>query len=449
MAGFDGFSPLPYNNHYIMKVAAFVGIQSKLGTEKGHKRDMSTGTYSLSALRLALKHLYEPRALQASPLVGMLGTAGRANAPALLRQTLIQAIESLKPEDDVPAQAPAWRVYEILYYRYVQQCSQEEVADQLGLSVRHLKREQGKALEVLAQRLGERFDLRIQWDEDAEREPSGEEREAASSTPGDELRWLEDLPPTRPAELRAALPAVLDLVGSIAARYGVRLQAGEGEGIPALAVHPVVLRQVLLSVLCVAIRRTAGGRLQVTARPLRWYVEIRVEGDGGAQPPGLSAEDADNLTVARQLLATCGGNLDLPAGSSSFVASLTLPSAEQVPVLVIDDHLDALRLLQRYASGTRYRVSCAQNAEQAFALARELPPQVIVLDVMMPEVDGWELLGRLKQHPLTGGVPIIACTILAQEELAYSLGVSAFLRKPLNRRDFLAALDRLVAQTRA
>ena len=59
--------------------------------------------------------------------------------------------------------------------------------------------------------------------------------------------------------------------------------------------------------------------------------------------------------------------------------------------------------------------------------------------------DGWKVLGRLRQHPDTSQIPVIVCTILPQEDLAFSLGASAYLRKPLKRADFLAALDRVTS----
>jgi CheY-like chemotaxis protein len=71
---------------------------------------------------------------------------------------------------------------------------------------------------------------------------------------------------------------------------------------------------------------------------------------------------------------------------------------------------------------------------------------VIVLDVMMPRIDGWEMLGRLRSNRATSHVPVIVCTIMAQEELALSLGAAGFLKKPVTRQDFLAALDRQVGQ---
>jgi CheY-like chemotaxis protein len=71
-------------------------------------------------------------------------------------------------------------------------------------------------------------------------------------------------------------------------------------------------------------------------------------------------------------------------------------------------------------------------------------PKIIVLDVMMPGINDWELLGQLREHPRLREIPIIVCTILPLEQLALLLGAAAFLRKPVSRELFLQALDRQV-----
>ena len=63
---------------------------------------------------------------------------------------------------------------------------------------------------------------------------------------------------------------------------------------------------------------------------------------------------------------------------------------------------------------------------------------------MIPEIDGWKMLGRISENPATRDIPVIICTVLPQEELAHSLGAVAFLKKPFNRHDFLSLLDPLV-----
>ena len=118
---------------------------------------------------------------------------------------------------------------------------------------------------------------------------------------------------------------------------------------------------------------------------------------------------------------------------------------QHTAVLVVDDNADTLQLFGRYASGTRYCLTGTRDPGQALRLVGELDPQVIVLDVMMPEVDGWELLARLRADPHTSEAAIVICTVLPQEALALALGADAFLQKPVGQEAFLAVLDRLTA----
>jgi CheY-like chemotaxis protein len=118
---------------------------------------------------------------------------------------------------------------------------------------------------------------------------------------------------------------------------------------------------------------------------------------------------------------------------------------EQVVVFAIDDNADTLQLLQRYLAGTRYPFVGIRDPQQALALVEGLAPKIILLDVMLPGVDGWELLGRLREHPRLRGVPIVVCTILPMEQFALILGAAAFIHKPVSREALLAVLDRLSA----
>jgi len=149
--------------------------------------------------------------------------------------------------------------------------------------------------------------------------------------------------------------------------------------------------------------------------------------------------------MAGELAALCKATLALAADARAFDAIVTLPAVGQSPVLAIDDNEDTLQLLQRYTLGTRYQLVATRDPQQAIALAKEHNPQAIMLDVMMPGLDGWELLGRLRQHPATAHIPVIVCTILVQREMARLLGASAFLKKPFTRQALLAALDQQVA----
>ena len=110
-------------------------------------------------------------------------------------------------------------------------------------------------------------------------------------------------------------------------------------------------------------------------------------------------------------------------------------------MLAIDDNPDTLQLLQRYTTDTRYRLLGESDPERSLALAEETMPDIILLDVLLQDIDGWELLGRFRAHPRLGGRPVIVCTVLPQRDLALSLGAAGFLSKPVSQRQLLAALD--------
>jgi CheY-like chemotaxis protein len=389
----------------------------------------------------ALNSLYEPHRLRQSPLAALFGVAARFDTPSALQRILIQAIESLRPGDDEPPQSRAWQIYEPLFYRYVEQLSQPEVADQLGLSVRHLRRKERSAVQALANLLWERFELDVRPSQDTALEAAAM-GEPEHPDMHEELAWLKGGLQSEPTSLDGTLPGVLALARGLAERYGVTLHIRVADDLPRVTADPVALKQGVLSLLSVAIPRAAGGRLAISARLLRWEVEIRVhcaEYPSGLKP-ALSSESA-SLRVAQQLADLSGASLTLSVDARAFDARLLLPAVEQLPVLAIDDNADALQLLHRYTSGTRYRLVTTRDPEQVQALVQKVSPAIIVLDVMMPKVDGWEVLGQLRQHPLTRHIPVIVCTILPQEEWAHFLGASAYLRKPLARETLLATLD--------
>jgi CheY-like chemotaxis protein len=429
-----------------------VAARPNAGPKADIEADMLTREEFLEYLREALNHLYDAERLRRSPLATLFGLADRFDAAAALQRILIDAIAALKPPAGETQQSPAWQIYEPLFYRYVEQLSADEVAEQLGIGTRHLRRWQSAAQEALADRLWQQFELSRRYADTAAEgaAPSaGDANDTLTNSAAqlrEELAWLKEISGTATADLAETLPPILDLAGKLAAQHGVSLDLALPPSLPRVGAVAVAVRQTLISLLSVVIPRAAGGRVSISVQQVGWNVEIRVacpQYQSGPQLPrrGETDSEADNLNMAQQVAEICGYGLRLAADARGFDAALVVPALEQIPVLAVDDSVDALQLLQRYAAGTRYRLITSKQAEEALELAAKFPPQIIVLDVMMPHVDGWEMLGRLRQHPLTADVPIIVCTILAQRDLAMLLGASDFLRKPFTRADFLAALD--------
>jgi CheY-like chemotaxis protein len=115
-------------------------------------------------------------------------------------------------------------------------------------------------------------------------------------------------------------------------------------------------------------------------------------------------------------------------------------------VLVIDDDPNALDLLGRTLQGAGVRVVTASDGQEALTLARTLKPAAITLDVLMPGMDGWEVLRELKADPETSEIPVIMVTMTDDRELGYALGATEFLTKPVVRDQLVQLLNRYSKQ---
>jgi CheY-like chemotaxis protein len=117
------------------------------------------------------------------------------------------------------------------------------------------------------------------------------------------------------------------------------------------------------------------------------------------------------------------------------------PGEERV-VLVIDDDPNALDLLGRTLQGAGVRVVTCGDGQEALNLARTLHPAAITLDVLMPGMDGWEVLRELKDDPETRDIPVIMVTMTDDRKLGYALGATEFLTKPVRRDQLVQLLNR-------
>ena len=303
-----------------------------------------------SELRAALTHLYDPAALRDSRLVALLGQESRADAMLALRRLLLDAIESLKPTDDVPPQSRSWRYYHILHGRFSEQLTQFEVGNDLGLSVRQLRRQEKRALAVLADKIWMRY---------------GRASAAPASPPGsaaprreDELAWSHAAFARESVEVDALIQSALETAEPMLQSSAVAVVFEPSDGLPKLALQLAPTKQALLNILTVALDWLMTGRLVLRAehQPAKRHVSLSVTGYG-ALASSAAELGVERLRVARELLGFSGGSLRHDADSGGGRACqfhLTLPTDAQITVLAIDDNPDTLRLLQRYTADSRF-----------------------------------------------------------------------------------------------
>jgi len=123
-------------------------------------------------------------------------------------------------------------------------------------------------------------------------------------------------------------------------------------------------------------------------------------------------------------------NPESAAASESIAAPLNM---EGKPVLVVDDDADTRQVLKHFLNRKGFPVECASSGEEGLRLARELHPMAIILDVMMPGMDGWAVLSTLKSEPEVRNIPVVMLTIVDDKNLGYTLGATDYMIKPVNR----------------
>lgn len=110
-------------------------------------------------------------------------------------------------------------------------------------------------------------------------------------------------------------------------------------------------------------------------------------------------------------------------------------------VLVVDDDPASRELLSRFVRREGFAVRCARDGEEGLRLARGIRPDAILLDVMMPRVDGWAVLSAVKADPELADIPVVMVSILKERGLAVSLGAEDYLTKPVDWSRLKRVLD--------
>jgi len=376
-------------------------------------------------VRDALEHLYDPAHLEVHPLLAEVApgtTPDGLSRAQRLRSVLKDAVEALRPQAGSPSSSPAWRSYLALRYRYIQGMSMGEAADDLGLSLRQLQRELRKGLDAVAALL---------WQK---RDPGGDGppdiRQAADLR--QELdRWKLS---RQPVEVQALVDETLWMLQPLLAQSGATVQVQIPAALPPVLADSTLTRQALFQVLRLLARGSPGATVIVRASSATAGVDLTLEG------ASLDATD-EGWQTARLLMGQQGSVLTAEATPPAGVRAIFhLPQVSQTRVLVIDDNPAIHQLFERYLTPHRYQVLHAEDGDAALRLAAEARPDVITLDVMMPNVDGWHILRELTQRPATAHIPIIVCSVLREPELALALGARAYLKKPVDRLQLLTAL---------
>ena len=173
------------------------------------------------------------------------------------------------------------------------------------------------------------------------------------------------------------------------------------------------------------------------------------------------------LTITKHFCAMLGGSIDVkstPGQGSTFtillpdraaksgqtdddfdierVSVTPAPSSSAINVLVVDDDPVVHDVLAATLGKEGYQLTHARDGLQALNIMRANPPDIVTLDVMMPKVDGWSVLGIMKSETQLEHIPVIMLTIVDDRNLGFSLGASEYMTKPIDRNRLIALIQK-------
>lgn len=266
----------------------------------------------------------------------------------------------------------------------------------------------------------------------------------------------------------------------------LRVSAALGE----LSSDMTKLRQVLINLLSNAIKFTNGGVIKLDVAAQRrnqndgFVFRIEDSGIGMTEEqmshlfqPFVQADSSTTrqyggtglgLAISRSFMNMLGGDISVeskPGEGSIFTCWLPTictnqtefraidadgtpytewKSSQSPKILLIDDEPFNYDLLKRYVEKENWTIAFASNGQTGLKLARELKPQVICLDILMPSMDGWRVLESIKSDPELNHIPVIIWSMTNDKQLGYALGASEFLVKPVSRDALVHVIDKYV-----
>jgi CheY-like chemotaxis protein len=398
-------------------------------------------------LRDALAHLYDPNFRPEPKLCEFLGCQVQDGMVAV-ESTILKAIEDLKPKDPSSTASQITKFYEVLYNRYVLLLTLEETALRMHLSVSSTWRDQRSAINYLATVLWKKSHVLYKPGQSGD--PNFPDRIEQSNEDPQNMDWHEQArrelaslyryTPDAVADVGKLVESVLELENNLAVSRGVQLEWVPNKSRLVAEIHPTVLRQLLIAVIGFFVRNTENKKVMLFTKLEDGNIKITVTARF-SNALGLTESD-----LLKNIPLLDDSSAEVFQDGNQVYLWLKFPSVERVTVLVVDDNQDMIRLYRRASEGSNYRIVPYVDGQDLFDAIQTTAPDVIVLDVMLPRQDGWDLLMQLHANQVTRYIPVIICSVVKEAELAYALGAAKFISKPVLPQDFIQALDQILAQ---
>ncbi len=290
-------------------------------------------------------------------------------------------------------------------------------------------------------------------------------------------------------EIEPIIKGVMSTALALVKDKPVELRQEVDDDLPVVWADPTRIRQIVLNLVSNACKFTDEGHVTLRATADPKYLTLSVSDTGVGIPKNqidsifeeFTQVDASTtrkvggtglgLPISRYFVEMHQGKIwveSAPGKGSTFHFTIPVkppdqneadlddlapvededtPQQEQV-IAAIDDDAGVLKLYERFLEPQGYQIIGISNGKKAVERVKEHMPAVVLLDVLMPDKDGWSILRELKKDPYTINIPVIICSIVSDRKRATSLGAVDYLTKPITGPELLKALKHIDQQAK-
>jgi CheY-like chemotaxis protein len=278
------------------------------------------------------------------------------------------------------------------------------------------------------------------------------------------------------------LSVIKENLEPLANEKGVAINLQVAEELPDVETDAIKLHQVLSNVIGNAVKFTETGAVNLTLKSdsVNIYFEVEDTGigidtdnmphifDEFRQVDGSSSRKYEGtglgLAIAYKITKMLGGDIDVKSTlyqGSLFTITLpikwpdkivdteyteieaVLPQLSAKTVLVVDDNPAMIKEISKHLAQAGYNPIGTTSGLKALELAEQYQPFAITLDIIMPDVDGWEVLQKIKNNPKTKHIPVIVVSIVSESATGFALGAVGYVNKPLDSKLLIAEIRKL------
>lgn len=382
--------------------------------------------YYVEQVKDTLGNLYNIPELLKTPLISYYDASQGQSSAHQLRRDLMEAIETLNPGKVASIRSTQARLYNLMHLHYVGDMTLQETAHELGISLRQAYRDLKRGQENIASILWFKHNrttppLPI---------PSPSKPDVLDtselSTIESEIKYLERSFVS--VNISDILSQAVKAVQRLADQKNVVLNLNAPDEPVTISTNKAIAQQILINLLSQTIQQTHAQVVQIN---------LRIADENATLQITCESENIISSVIER-LIKQVRWSTDI---QGDFL-TLTLNN-HGTRVLIIDDNEGLVDLLHHYISTNVYQVFTAHNGVEGLGIASKIQPDVIIMDLMMPDMDGWELLQYLRTTPETSDIPVVICSVIHDPELAYSLGADEFIAKPVTQEQILTVLKKL------